>query len=338
MKKIFLTLLVLIIIVAAGVYFGSGFIFDHMADRMLPHVLPRLAERGVNIDNYDFSSINLVPPRTITISDVRTSFELDVANLNRKFPASFYAEKVNFHITNLKDPSAFVSCDNFQLYVDRSTDFPGTSFGRFENGFVTLRDPIRLKDPQAGLKLMMQKLSNVFDEKQVDPNVDVRANVTLNVRDKQAQAHLYTVRDENGASLRFEEKDIRNMADTFDIELSDEEVAIIARYPVRAPVIMRITSDAKESSKEAHRRDSSVPEDAYRHVLWSFLLTQKYGPEFAETVTDAHETLPTNTAAERAMDFHNNRVGRNFAQQGVKRERILSLVKNHSDVIRYPDR
>jgi hypothetical protein len=337
MKKFYITLLVLVIILVAGIYFGSGFIFDKVADKMLPHFLPRLAERGVNIENYDFSSINLVPPRTITISDVRTSFELDVPNLNRKFPASFYAEKVNFHITNLKDPTAFISCDNFQLYVDRSADFPGTSFGRFENGFVKLRDPIRLKDPQAGLKLMMQKLSDAFNEKDVDPNVDVRANVTLNVRDKEAQAYLYTTRDENGASLRFEEKDIRQMADTFDLELSDEEVAIIAQYPVRAPIIMRITSDAKDTSKEAHRRNSSVPEDAYRHVLWSFLLTKKFGPEFAEKVTDAHETLPTNTAAERAMDFNNNRVGREFAQQGVKRERILSLVKSHRDVIRYPE-
>ena len=94
---------------------------------------------------------------------------------------------------------------------------------------------------------------------------------------------------------------------------------------------------AKDTSKDAHKRDRSVPEDAYRHVLWSYLLTQKFGPEFAETVTDAHETLPTNTAAERRMDFHNNRIGREFAQQGVKRERILWLVKNHRDVIRYPE-
>ncbi len=336
MKKFLITLLVLLIVSAAVLYFGSGLLFDKIADKMMPRFLPQLAERGLAIEHYEYSSINLVPPRTITISDLRTSFELDAANLNRKFPASFYAEKVNFHITNLKDPAAFLSCDNFQLYIDRSEDFPGTSFGRFEQGYVQLRDPIRLKDPRSGLKVMMQKLSDVFNEKEVDPNIIVRSLVTLKVRDKEAQAYLYTTRDENGAHLRFEEKDIRQMADTFELELSDEEVSIIASYPVRAPIIMRITSDAKETSQNAHKRDASVPEDAYRHVLWSFLLTQKFGPEFAELVTDAHETLPTNTAAERSMDFHNNRVGRDFAQQGVTRDRILGLVKNHRDVIRYP--
>jgi hypothetical protein len=80
-----------------------------------------------------------------------------------------------------------------------------------------------------------------------------------------------------------------------------------------------------------------VPEDAYRHVLWSYLLTKKFGPEFAEIVTDAHETLPTNTAAERRMDFHNNRIGRDYAQRGIRRERILWLVKNDVNVIRYPN-
>ena len=201
---------------------------------------------------------------------------------------------------------------------------------------MQLRDPILLSDPYVGVNRLLQYVSDLFAEKEVQPNIILRALVTLNVNDNTAQAYLYTVRGPQGVALRFEEQDIRNMADTFELELSDEEVEIIARYPVRAPLIMRITSDAKETSERARRRDRSVPEDAYRHVLWSYLLTQKFGPDFAEQVTDAHETLPTNTAAERRMDFHNNRVGRDYAERGVPRERILWYVKSNPEVIRYP--
>lgn len=337
MKRFLLGVFTFILILAGVLYFGSSFVFNAAADKVAPRFLPQLAERGIQIDRYEYSSIKWTPPRTITIHDLQTSFALGLPNQEKKYESVFYAEQVNFHITNLRDPAAYVSCDNFQLYVDRSAEIPGTSFGRFDHGFVTLRDPIRLADPRSGVKNMLQKLSDIFDEKEVDPNVIVRALVTLKVRDKEAQAYLYTVRDGDSAYLRFEEKDIRNMADTFDLELSDEEVSIIAQYPVRAPIVMRITSDAKDTSGDAHRRDRSVPEDAYRHVLWSYLLTQKFGPEFAEMVTDAHETLPTNTAAERRMDFHNNRIGRELAQQGVKRDRILWLVRHDARIIRYPE-
>ncbi|MBN1478702.1 hypothetical protein EH223_17220 [candidate division KSB1 bacterium] len=336
MKKFVLFFLIITVSLFAILYVGSSFVFDAAVDKVAPRLLPQLAERGINIDTYEYASIKIRPPRTVTIQKLSTSFELALPHQEQKLPSFFYAERVNFHITHLKNPAVVISCDNFQLYVDRSHDFPGTSFGRFDHGFISLRDPIQLSDPRAGLKNVLQKLSDIFNEKEMDPNVIVRAQVTLKVRDKEAQAYLYTVRDDRSAALRFEEKDIRIMADTFELELSDEEVAIIAKYPLRAPLIMRITSDAKESSRQAHRGDPSVPEDAYRHVLWSYLLTQKFGETFAEQVTDAHETLPTNTAAERKMDFSNNRVGREYAKRGVSRDRILWLVRNDRNVIRHP--
>lgn len=337
MKKALVIFLIVIFTLLIAFYLGSSFIFDAAVDKVAPRLLSQLAERGINISHYEYASIKMLPPKTITMQQFSTAFELALPKQNQKYAAAFYAEKVNFHIVHLKDPAVIISCDNFQLYVDRSQDFPGTSFGRFDHGFISLRDPIRLSDARTGLKNILQKISDIFNEKTVDANVIVRAQVTLKVRDKEAQAYLYTVHDERGAALRFEEKDIRTMADTFELELSNEEVAIIAHYPMRAPLIMRITSDAKESSRQARRRDPSVPEDAYRHVLWSFLLTQKFGETFAEQVTDAHETLPTNTAAERNMDFHNNRIGREYAKRGTSRDRILWLVRNDPHVVRHPN-
>ena len=87
----------------------------------------------------------------------------------------------------------------------------------------------------------------------------------------------------------------------------------------------------------ARERDGSVPEDAYRHVLWSYLLTQEFDAEFAEKVTDAHEIgSTTNTEAEHRMDYNNNAVGRRYAAEGVAEPEVLSRVRRDPAVIRQP--
>ena len=337
MKKTFVTLLVVVVVVAAGIYFLSGYVFETAADKFIPQLVPQLEQYGIHVIDYEFSAIKFSTPRTVSVYDTRVTFNLNDANQNKAYESYFLAEKLNFTFTNIENPAVLLSCEQINLYVDRSADIPGTSFGRFDNGYVKLHDPITLSDPQTGLKKLFKNVSDLFDEKQISPNISLNAQVTFKVEDKKSQAYLYTVQQEGKTSFRFEQDDIRNMADIFELELSDEEVAIIAQYPLRAPLIMRITSDAKETSRNAHQRDPSVPEDAYRHVLWSYLLTNKFGETFAEKVTDAHETLPTNTAAERKMDFHNNRIGREFAKRGVRRNRILWLVKYDRRVIRYTE-
>ena len=69
----------------------------------------------------------------------------------------------------------------------------------------------------------------------------------------------------------------------------------------------------------------------------SFLLTQRFGAEFAEQVTDAHEIGATdNTEADHRMDYNNNAVGRRYAEVGVREREILEKVQIDPAVIRQP--
>ncbi|MBL4576492.1 MAG: hypothetical protein JKY51_10430 [Opitutaceae bacterium] len=79
---------------------------------------------------------------------------------------------------------------------------------------------------------------------------------------------------------------------------------------------------------KASQGERQFPKDAYRHVLWSFLLTKQFGGESAEMVTDAHEVGATYESSPLAirMDYHNNAVGRRYAGSGIKEEELLSLV------------
>jgi hypothetical protein len=78
-------------------------------------------------------------------------------------------------------------------------------------------------------------------------------------------------------------------------------------------------------------------EDAMRHVFWSFLLTNQFSPEFALLVTYAQEMRPGNTPDERAMDFHNNAVGRNLATEGIFFGALPDQVRTDPGIIRDPE-
>jgi len=334
MKKFLITLIIIILLIA-GIYFISGMIFSAAGNKIITRLQPQLKNQGISLENYDFKYIRFSSLRTVSVYDFHSIITLQLSSQSNNFYTTiFYAEKINFSLKNL-NPAAFtVSCSNFRMYVENAEDIPGTSFARLNQGYVKLPRPIVLSQPHSGLKNELQNIKNLFDEKKISSNLIIRAQVTIKLGDKTAQAYLYTVQKKNQTSLQFREEDIKNMAETFSLQISDEEAAIIAQYPLRTTRIMQITLDAKNTSRKAKKHNRSVPEDAYRHILWSYLLTKEFGPDFAEQVTDAHETLPTNTAAQRAMDFHNNRIGRNYALQGVNQDRILWLVKNDKNVIK----
>jgi hypothetical protein len=119
------------------------------------------------------------------------------------------------------------------------------------------------------------------------------------------------------------------------------DIEIVANNPIRAPQLFKIRAMAANTAASAHEGNPKVPEDAYRHVLWSFLLTREYGPDFAREVTDAHEL--TNDPGEKnapdaneshMQDYNNNEVGRKYAALGYGESDILHLVMTDPKVIR----
>ncbi|XP_002731150.1 uncharacterized protein LOC100370001 [Saccoglossus kowalevskii] len=50
--------------------------------------------------------------------------------------------------------------------------------------------------------------------------------------------------------------------------------------------------------------------DAFRHALWMYRVTKRYGSYTAKQFGDAHEVSSVNVLSERLMDLYNNKVGR----------------------------
>ncbi len=96
--------------------------------------------------------------------------------------------------------------------------------------------------------------------------------------------------------------------------------------------------------KEHHR---NTPANAFRHALWNFLVAKNCFRSkekiddvllWTKEITDFHEDLFPNGQLAKAMDLHNNRVGRNFFQMNpmASYDEIVSRMKNltsHSTII-----
>jgi hypothetical protein len=69
--------------------------------------------------------------------------------------------------------------------------------------------------------------------------------------------------------------------------------------------------------------------DAFRHAYWNAMLANRFGPEFTQEYTNAHEGVDTNSAAAEAMDLHNNAVGRRIAAEhpDASPEELATYVK-----------
>ena len=92
--------------------------------------------------------------------------------------------------------------------------------------------------------------------------------------------------------------------------LTDSDKALIKKFPLDALKVYQSKRAAEESTKrlfkDNFRNDES---DAFRHFVWSGLLTKKLGRERAQLFLDSHESSPDSPPKEVDMDKFNNSKG-----------------------------
>jgi hypothetical protein len=140
-------------------------------------------------------------------------------------------------------------------------------------------------------------------------------------------------------SVTLDERAVRRVTRLFGQALTAQEISLLSRFPLRSAELVSIKERAIHESHRAYLDNRAVPEDAYRHVLWSYLLTRKFGESFAKLVTDAHENegaSDNDNDADHRMDLANNAAGRSYAARGVGEDQILQTLMSDRTVVRRP--
>jgi hypothetical protein len=338
MKRLFKILLILFLVCLLVLALAAWLLPGIIVEIIVEEIPKALAPLGLEVADLTYDSAHLASWRGATVTGVAFSFGRlsPTPSSSPSHQNTFDAREITVIATSLSDPAVTFAIENFNLTLDQPFGPAEFRFRRLENAAWREDTPVRLRDALTIAREALADTKTLFREGRVDEDFDIEGLAHFQLFGKESQARIYTASENGAASLCFDEADVRAIAQAHHVTLGDAEVTLVAENPLKMPGVIEITTTAQKSALAARRTDPSVPEDAYRHTLWSYLLTDRFGAEFAKIVTDAHETVPGNTPEERAMDYHNNAVGRRLAARNIPRNTILETVKTAPEIIRSP--
>lgn len=96
------------------------------------------------------------------------------------------------------------------------------------------------------------------------------------------------------------------------------EAAFIAKHPIDAIAIYQSAQKALNLTWDNFKSSHNFQDDradAFRHFVWSALITHEIGAEKAKEFLDAHEDFPENKQTAKEVDLYNNGKGIEFGEK-----------------------
>lgn len=306
-----------------------------VVDKIVARVLQQIQGGRLAVDSLSHGKVQVSPSLLgLSFEDVSAAFDLAPTD-EIQLSSTFVANRTEIRLSGPLSLRGDLDLADFEV-VFHETDRPQRlPFDRLTNGFLHI-EGLPLLAPRQAVLEVLDGLEDLFIDNALVGNFEFSGDVLIRIRDVTFPARLYTERQGELFRLRFNRSDLEAMVETAGVDLSPEQIEIVSLYPIRVPFLIDVTRQARRLSSDFFPQDFWY-RDALRHISWSYLLTREFGPEFALEVTDAQETKPGNTPNERAMDFHNNAIGRRFAANGTRLQQLPPLVRSHPDVIRHPD-
>ncbi len=344
-KRILPLLLIIILLLAGGVavgYFQITPFLRPLTQKVFAWIQHRAEAKGIGIQ----------------------APVLEFEHVHWKFPARIFWKNVSLRIHSASNGTVFGGLQGVLWASEIEVKFSKLIWGevrvalrggfypaasdsenRFE--FFTDQCEINLHVPWWPPDLFRLRLGRLFNEvyriledgKTYVP-IKLSGWIRFRIFGKEEKVRIWLVKEGEEYRLVMNPGDLKRISGSYIEKVSNLEIKVLARYPLWASKALRITDKAREISQEVFRMDKDVPEDAFRHVWWSYHLTKAFGPEFSKELTDAHELgEPTNaevdrTEADHAMDYRNNQIGSGYALRGYPEGSLLERTMTDPDVIR----
>jgi hypothetical protein len=101
--------------------------------------------------------------------------------------------------------------------------------------------------------------------------------------------------------------------------LTQAEKKFVVKNPNQAYSVYKLKGRAEDATaRNFPNQDLNDESDAFRHFVWSGLLTKELGRQKAQEYLDAHEANPLQSDRERQMDTFNNERGQSAAETLLK--------------------
>ena len=345
MKKYLFTVIIVLTFLIVGGVMVADVVLEKVSDKALAYLVAEGTSRGITVDFARFGDVGLNG-----VSGVRWKNFVAVINAPRYIALApgedivLSIEEINLCLPRLLKGIAIITAHDIALRVERgrsSKETLGEPQEGLHGGEFRIEFPLE-KDGKGisatALAEISKRVLQFLQQGTTQIPFDFRAKSSFKIGESAVEADIVTKQEGGFYFLVMSTDDLRRITALLKEDLTEGEVQLISTHPFLAPALLKIRNYARTRSEGAYAKDATVPEDAYRHVLWSFLLTKEFGPEFAKQVTDAHEigAVKPNTEADHQMDYNNNKIGRDYAKVGYTENLILELVRTDFQVIRVP--
>ena len=313
------------------------------SDYAISHVVSRLEDMGWYLKGVRCGSVSLNIGGSIACNnmygkvlvkepkDLRGQYFLSIGELGVSFQdqgLSLLVKEVeldresraNFSFFSKVDDSLSirvrsVNIDRFVAFVDQNIELNNVE------GLRTL------------LGSTMNKIYRLATHGETSQSIKLVGDVEFFIHDRRGKLAFRVVPVDGVHRLIVDPRTLSEFAELFDEGLNQTEAELFSQHPLKVVKLLQIKREARRVSERVGRHYFDIPEDAYRHILWSFKLTKEFGAEFAEKVTDAHEADLSLDTRDKVMDIKNNELGRLWAEEGVKENDLLGLVKSDERVV-----
>jgi hypothetical protein len=337
--------LFIVLLIAGGLYLASGYILENVFKMGIDYLASTSKTFGIVIESPYFGSARLTNWNQLTLDGLTANIEMKKANESLSDVRSLFSiNQTTVTMQSFPEKTFMLEADGIEITasgaVAKSEATTAEKEGGVKEGKVSVSvrlagfEPSQLK---AQLQTILQDVTQLGREGKTPLPIELQAVSVFKLDQEPVEARIWTEKEGDQYVLKMSPEDLVKIAKSRGDSLSEAEARLLSVHPIQAPEMMRITHDARRKASDAHGRNSVIPEDAYRHILWNFLLTKKFGEELTKQLTDAHEEGPgasANTAAQRQQDYNNNALGREYALAGLKESDILERVLNDPRVIR----
>lgn len=318
---------------------------ESISQKAIAIITTPAAGAAKDIQNVSYGEVGLQPFRAIAWQDLNA--ELSLGEKSKLLPNAILA----VHLDNLEIKLAHPLARQFVVVasgislspvgkLQLGDDLPELYTTLLQEGTLTLPLTLNSWSPKAIKEQLRQTIGaarELVRSGSTTLEMTFTATSQFKVNKEPVTAKLSLLREEGRSALILDHESLLTLSKQLREELTPAEVELLARNPFRAPALLQIRNEAQKVAKEEHQKAATTPEDAYRHILWSYLLTKSYGPEFAQKATDAHELgASNNSEAEQRMDYKNNEIGRRYAEEKYRRGELLSRLLKDPEVVLAP--
>jgi hypothetical protein len=343
-KGLFILVSVLVVCLVCMILFVD-LALQRVSDLALEHLVAESASQGIKVEFAKVEQVRLRGLKTVVWNDfVAVVSAPRYISLSPGEDVVVSIGEIRLDLPRLWKGVAAVAADDIGVRVKRNDFFSGGSDALMEGlkqGQLLVELPINVTSwdkATASLSGLQEHWMQFLTEGRTTIPFGFRARSAFVIGSSIVDAEISAVKQGGYFFLVMSPNHLRKIAVLLQSELTEEETRLVSLRPLLAPALFKITNRARKQAAALFTQDAAFPEDAYRHVLWSYLLTKEFGPGFAEQITNAHEigSVERNTEADHRMDFNNNRVGREYAKAGHAEKKILELVMTDPQVIRSP--